>query len=102
VNEQDAQRDLPPAASRIRGRGALLRSLRSLCRRVERFGVHRAAARDEQLWAVRLADRFEAAFTEALDSPGARVSLAAVDRRASLRRKTSPALDLETEGARLV
>jgi hypothetical protein len=79
-------------ASRIRGRGSLLRSLRALCRRLERFALHRAATAEEQLWSGRLADRLEAAMTEALESPGARASLAAVDRRATVSRKVPAAL----------
>jgi hypothetical protein len=76
--------------SRIPGRGALLLTLRALLRRVERFALHRATSRGEQLWAGRLADRLEAALTEALDSLAARASLEAVERRRAISRKTRP------------
>ena len=75
--------------SRVAGQGPLLRSLRSLLRRVERFGLHRAGTREAQRWAARLADRLEAAFTDALQTPEVRASLTAADRRAHVSAKTS-------------
>ena len=38
--------------SRIAGRGRLLRSLRSLVQRAERFARHRASTPDERAWAI--------------------------------------------------
>ena len=76
-------------STRIPGRGRLLASLRTLLRRVERFGVGRAA-KHEQAWAARFADELTATYVAALSSPGARAALEAVDRRAAVRRKTPP------------
>lgn len=73
--------------TRIPERGRLLASLRTLLRRVERFGVGRAA-KHEQAWAARFADELTAAYVAALSAPGARAALEAVDRRAAVRRKT--------------
>lgn len=89
--------------SRVVGRGRLLRSLRSLLRRVERFAQHRARTSEETRWAARLADRLEAAFADALETPESRSHLAAADRRARVSAKTSPlerALSHEHEGGR--
>jgi hypothetical protein len=60
-----------PGRSRVAGRGALLRSLRGLVRRVERFGVHRARSVEERRWAARLADRLDDALQDALGCFGA-------------------------------
>ena len=68
-------------ASRITGRGAILRSLRGLVRRCERYGEHRAATPDERRWTAHLADALQAAFTAAGSAPDAHASLAAYDRR---------------------
>jgi hypothetical protein len=76
-------------STRVPGRGALLRSLRGLLRRVDRFALHRARTSEETRWAARLADRLEAAFTDALETPGVGASLAAADRRAHVSAKTS-------------
>lgn len=75
---------------RIRGPGALLRSLRALLRRVEKYACHRAATPHETLWAGKLADSLEAALTEAEADPCAQRSLAAVERRAAISCKTPP------------
>jgi hypothetical protein len=74
------------AGSRIVGQGKLLRSLRSLLARVERFAVHRARTHEEHVWAACLSDRLDGAFRDAL-TPQARASLAAVDRRLDISRK---------------
>mgnify|MGYP001552942486 CR=1 FL=1 len=47
---------LPSSPSRIKGRASLLRRLRSLLIASHRFGRHRAATRDEVLFAARLID----------------------------------------------
>jgi hypothetical protein len=77
------------AGSRIAGRGALLRSLRALLRRVQRFGEHRAASPEEQVWTARLHDRLSAAFADGTSSESARASLAAYDRRRARSMKAS-------------
>jgi hypothetical protein len=79
----------PPRASRIAGRGRLLRSLRTLLRRVEKYGVHRASTPEERRWSIRLADTLEAAWEEALKDLRAESSLAAADERARIGRKAS-------------
>jgi len=71
-----------------------MRSMRALIGRVGRFALHRAATAEEQRWAGRLADQLEAAITEALASRGARASLAAVERRATVSRKVPFGLGL--------
>jgi len=76
-------------SSRIRGRGALLRSLLALLRRVRRYGEHRAATVEEQRWTARLHDDLTAACEEAMASDGARASLRAVDERRRLSSKTA-------------
>ena len=81
-----------PSPSRIHGRGALLRSLRGVLRRTERFGIHRASTADERRWAARLADSLESALRDALESPGARASLEAANRRADVSRKSPTSL----------
>jgi hypothetical protein len=81
--------------SRIGGRGALLRSLHGLLRRVQRFGEHRAATPAERLWAARLADALDSAYVRAAEDPGARASLVAANRRANVSRKT-PLLEAES------
>jgi hypothetical protein len=79
--------DVPTRRSRIAGPGALLRSLRGLLRRVERFGVHWARTDDERRWAARLADGLEVLLTEALAAPGTEASLQVADQRAGVGRK---------------
>ncbi len=86
-NPSQTRHSIAPIASRIAGRGRLLRSLRSLLRRVERFAAHRARSADEQRWACRLADGLEDVYDVALDAPAARLSLDAADRRASISSK---------------
>lgn len=78
-----------PGVSRVAGRGSILRSLRALLRRVQRYGEHRAATTDEQRWTARLHDGLTAAFEDALASEGARASLRAVDERRRLSSKTA-------------
>jgi hypothetical protein len=85
---QKTSTSVPHGASRIAGRGRLLRSLRLLVRRVDRFCCHRARTEDERLWAARLADQLDAALTRGLDSPAAEAGLAEVDRRAIRSQKT--------------
>ena len=86
-NPSPARHSEPPRASRIAGQGRILRSLRSLARRVERFAAHRARTRDEQQWAGQMADRLEEALTIGMQSAAARQSLASADRRAAIGRK---------------
>jgi hypothetical protein len=74
-------------ASRIRGRGALLRSLRGLVIRAHRYGVYRAATADERGWAARLCDDLTGALQTAAATPPAQDSLAAADRHAARTRK---------------
>jgi uncharacterized lipoprotein YmbA len=69
--------------------------------RAERYGRHRAATADEQLWAARLADRLDAALREAMNSPEARASLAAAERHATVSRKGSARTDVSSEEARV-
>lgn len=76
-----------PLSSRVAGRGALLRSLRMLLRRVERFAAHRARCPEDRDWAAKLADRLDAALTDAAAAPGARASLVIAERRAEVNRK---------------
>jgi hypothetical protein len=75
------------AGSRIVGMGRLLRSLKALITRVDRFGQHRVSTHEELRWATVLADDLERAFRAAL-TPEARAALAAVDRRAAISAKT--------------
>ena len=75
------------SASRINGMGSLLRSLRALVARVDRYGQHRASTADERRWANILADGLERAYCTA-STPTALASLAAVERRAALSAKT--------------
>lgn len=78
--------------SRITGRGALLRSLRGLLRRIERYAEHRATTSQEQRWAARVADDLETTYLWALSAPWAQAALDAVDRRRAVSRKT-PAVE---------
>ena len=86
-------RDLlgPSLPSRVPGRGRLLASLRALLHRVHRFSQARATTDLEHRWAGTLADALDAAYVTALSAPGARAGLDAVDRRATIRRKTPAA-----------
>jgi hypothetical protein len=77
-------------ASRIRGRGAIVRSLQGLLIRVHRFGRLRATADEERRWAGRLIDRLEVAVREAMETPEVRASLHAAERRAAVSRKCRP------------
>ncbi len=79
---------LPPGASRIAGRGRLLRSVQALVRRIERFALHRAATDDEQQWARQIADALEQVLRLGSQSSSARHGLASVDARVAVRRKT--------------
>lgn len=79
------------------GRGRLLRQLRQLARRVDRFAIGRASSQDERRWANRLADALDRAFWQAMEAPGAAAALEAVDRRAAVSAKVS---DRVSEGAR--
>src|SRR4051812_26110055 len=81
-------------ASRIAGRGALLRSLRGLVRRVLRYGEHRATTADEQRWTAKLCDQLEAAYNAALSAPAARASLTTYDER---RRRSSKLFDADSD-----
>lgn len=81
-------RPSPAAPSRIAGRGALLRSLRGLLRRIERYAEHRATTSHEQRWAARLADALDAAYVTGLSASGAQSALDAVDQRRAVSRKT--------------
>lgn len=56
--------DGPPLPSRIKGRPALIRSIRSLLVRVARFGRGRAQTRADQLWAARVIDGLTALLQE--------------------------------------
>ena len=55
------------SASRIAGRGRLLRSLRALLGRVNRYAVHRARTNAELRWAARFGDAVEAALSVGLE-----------------------------------
>ena len=74
------------AGSRVVGMGRLLRSLKALIARTDRYAAHRASTKDERRWANVLADALEAAHRGAL-TPQARASLTAVEQRVSLTRK---------------
>ncbi len=76
-------------SSRIAGRGALLRSVRGLLRRVGRSAVHRAATLEEQQWTARFYDDLEAALTAGLASDVARSSLVAYAARRAWSVKTN-------------
>ena len=52
-------------ASRIKGRPALVRSLRGLLLRVHRFGRHRARSRQDMQWAAVRIDALDAALLSA-------------------------------------
>src|SRR5688500_15894218 len=65
----------PPSASRIAGQRHLLRSLRSLQRRLERFTAYRARTDSELRWAGRFADALEAAFKAGIRDQDACASL---------------------------
>lgn len=56
----------------VAGQGPILRPIRSLPRRVERFGLHRVGTREDQRWAARLAGRLEASFTGAPETQAVR------------------------------
>jgi hypothetical protein len=71
---------MTPGASRIAGRGSLIRSLRALLGRVRRYGEHRAATSEEQRWAAEFYDGVDAVFRRAL-TPAATASLEVVDER---------------------
>jgi hypothetical protein len=79
------------ASSRIVGMGRLIRSLRALIRRVDKFAAHRVCTSTELRWANVLADELEYAYSIALANEAARASLDAVDRRAAVQRKTPTA-----------
>ncbi len=79
---------LPPGASRVPGQGRILRALRALLRRVERYAIYRADTEDEQAWARQMADALEQTLNVGLESSAARHGLASVDARAAVRRKT--------------
>jgi hypothetical protein len=89
------------AGSRIAGRGALLRSLRVLIRRVRRFGEHRAASHEEQGWTARLHDQLSTAFADATSTESARASLAAYDSRRARSAKTPALRSPGVEGPRV-
>jgi hypothetical protein len=81
------------AGSRIVGQGRLLRSLRALVARVERYGQHRASTADNRRWANVLADDLDAAYRRAL-TPQALASLAFADRKAAIAQKTTTQLEM--------
>jgi hypothetical protein len=66
--------------------GRLLRTLRALIARVDKFTAHRATTGDERRWSNILADRLQEAYIVAL-TPEARRSLDAVDRRVAVSQK---------------
>jgi hypothetical protein len=76
--------DITRAPGRIVGPGRLLRTLRQLIARVDRYALHRARIHDEHVWAACLADRLDGLMRDALDSPQAAASLALADRRAAV------------------
>ena len=88
---------LPPDASRIVGQGRILRALRTLVRRVERFAAHRARTCDEQQWAAQMADALERTLSVGLESSAARHGLASVDARAAVRRKGKVMTTMKTK-----
>jgi hypothetical protein len=78
------------AGSRVHGRGRLLRSLRLLIRRSEKFTTCRADSLDEQAWARQFCDGLDLVWLASTRSEAARLALDAVDRRATIQRKTIP------------
>ncbi len=86
-NPSQTRHSAPPCASRIAGRGRLLRQLAALSRRVDRFAAHRASSDAECRWAALLADQLDSAYAGAIAAPGAHAALAAVERRAETQRK---------------
>lgn len=78
---------IPPRASRIAGRGRLLRSLRALLGRINRFAAHRAGTDAERRWACAFGDAVQQALDVGLQDAGARAALLAVDRRRDISRK---------------
>jgi hypothetical protein len=76
-----------PGASCIAGRGRLLRTLRTLIRRTERFCLHRASTDDQRRWAATFADDLEAILRHHLEEASAQAALRSVDQRAALKRK---------------
>ena len=81
------------AGSRVVGQGRLLRSVRALVARVDRYGQHRASTADERRWANVLADDLERAYRVAL-TPQAVARLALADRKASIAQKTTTQLEM--------
>jgi hypothetical protein len=77
------------AGSRIAGRGSVLRTLRAVIRRLERYDVYRATTTEEHVWAARLHDELSAAFNAAVAAPGAASSLRMVDERRRVSSKTA-------------
>jgi hypothetical protein len=74
-------------ASRIKGRGAITRSLRLLLLRVGRYAQHRARTPQEQHWAGSLFHHLESALKEAIRDPLVRSDLARVETQARRSRK---------------
>lgn len=62
-------RDLGRLLSRVKGKPALVRSLRGLLIRVHRFGRARATSDADRFWTARLIDALEAAL-EVADPSG--------------------------------
>lgn len=78
-------------ASRIKGRGAILRSLRQLIVRVDRFGVLRARTDEERRWAITIGDHLQRAHTAGTACAAAARSLHAADARVNRSAKRLPA-----------
>ena len=75
-------------ASRIQGRGALVRSLRLLLIRTSRYLQHRARTAEERAWAGRLFNGLEPVLRQAAADPAVVTDLARVEQRARVRQKT--------------
>jgi hypothetical protein len=76
--------------------GAILRSLRALIVRTDKYARHRACTMDELRWSHCLADKLEDAYSIGLFNETARASLAAADRRAAISAKTRAEPDTAT------
>jgi hypothetical protein len=79
-------------ASRIHGRGALVRSLRLLLIRTGRYLQSRAWTPEEVAWAGRLFNALEPVLRQAAADPGVEAECARVEARARIRQKT-PSLE---------
>jgi hypothetical protein len=75
-------------ASRIQGRGALVRSLRLLLVRTSRYLQHRARTAEERAWAGELFNALEPVLRQAAADPVVEADHARVEQRLRIRQKT--------------